>query len=396
MSEPAAIADAPERSRITPLVLLMLAALPLPIGSVVVAAATSNADQGELTDTADATSTPFYWWSSWHAPALFALVALTFYLARRAPRSTRAEALWFAPTLIAGAALPFVLMSQNVELGAGIWVFLLGLFALLWHELALLSRIDGTPRHLLVPGLFGIAVIYIWQIVVQGFDVPEVLLPTPGGIVDSFAQQLGVMWDDFAQTVLKSVIRGYIMGCGAGLLVAILADRIPFLARGLLPFGNLVSALPIVGIAPIMVMWFGFDWQSKAAVVVVMTFFPMLINTLAGLGASERIQLDLMRSYGANYWRTLFMLRLPNALPFIFNALKINSTLALIGAIVAEFFGTPVVGMGFRISTEVARMELGVVWATIVVAALTGSLAYGGLAVIERTVTAWHPSYRRR
>ncbi len=395
MSDPVADA-APERTRITPLVLLMLAGLPLPIGSVITAAATSSADQGELTDTADATSAPYYWWSSWHAPALFAIVALTFYLARRAPLSPRAEALWFAPTLIAGGILPFVLMSQNVELGAGIWAFLLGLIALLWHELALLSRIDGRSRHLLVPGLFGIAVIYLWQIVVQGFDVPEVLLPTPGGIANSFVQQLGVMWDDFAQTVLKSVIRGYVMGCGAGLLVAILADRIPFLARGLLPFGNLVSALPIVGIAPIMVMWFGFDWQSKAAVVVVMTFFPMLINTLAGLGASERIQLDLMRSYGANYWRTLFMLRLPNALPFIFNALKINSTLALIGAIVAEFFGTPVVGMGFRISTEVARMELGVVWATIVVAALTGSLAYGGLAVIERTVTAWHPSYRRR
>jgi len=236
----------------------------------------------------------------------------------------------------------------------------------------------------------------VWQVVVRGFDIPEVLLPAPTEIASVFGQQLTILWDDFAQTVLKSVIRGYLMGCAAGFAVAIMADRIPFLERGLLPFGNLVSALPIVGIAPIMVMWFGFDWQSKAAVVVVMTFFPMLINTLAGLGASERIQLDLMRSYGAGYWRTLVMLRLPNALPFIFNALKINSTLSLIGAIVAEFFGTPIVGMGFRISTEVARMDLGVVWATIVVAALTGSLAYGSLALIERSVTAWHPSYRRR
>ena len=381
----------------TPLVLLMLLALPLPLGAIVTAAAAAaGADQGEMTDDASSTSAPFYWWSGWHAPVLLAAVAASFYVARRVPRTRHVESLLLAVTLLAGAALPFVLIADGIQLGAGVWVFLVGLVALFWHELDLLSGREGFTRQLLVPSLFGLGIVYLWQIVVQGFDVPEVLLPPPSGIAIAFAHELGVMWDDFVQTVLKSVIRGYVLGCASGFAVAIIADRIPFLARGLLPFGNLVSALPIVGVAPIMVMWFGFDWQSKAAVVVVMTFFPMLINTLAGLASSERIQLDLMRSYGAGYWRTLAMLRLPNALPFIFNALKINSTLALIGAIVAEFFGTPIVGMGFRISTEVARMDLGVVWATIVVAALTGSLAYGGLALLERTVTAWHPSYRRR
>ncbi|MCK5921028.1 MAG: ABC transporter permease subunit, partial [Methylococcales bacterium] len=92
----------------------------------------------------------------------------------------------------------------------------------------------------------------------------------------------------------------------------------------------------------------------------------------------------------------LFSLRLPNALPFILNALKINSTLAMIGAIVAEFFGTPIVGMGFRISTEVGRMNIDMVWATIAVAALAGSLFYGLFAIMERVFTFWHPSMRRR
>jgi NitT/TauT family transport system permease protein len=163
-----------------------------------------------------------------------------------------------------------------------------------------------------------------------------------------------------------------------------------------LPLGNLMSALPIVGVAPIMVMWFGFDWPSKAAVAVIMTFFPMLTNTVAGLAAAERTDLELLRSYGAGYWQTLVKLRLPAALPFIFNALKINSTLALIGAIVAEFFGTPIVGMGFRISTEVGRMNVDMVWAEIVVAALAGSAFFGVIAVVERNFTFWHPSYRRR
>ena len=190
------------------------------------------------------------------------------------------------------------------------------------------------------------------------------------------------------------MIAGYAIGCLSGFLVAIIADRVPFLKRGLLPVGNLVSALPIIGMAPIMVMWFGFDWQSKAAVVVIMTFFPMLVNTVAGLAAADAMQKDLMRTYAADYWQTLVKLRLPAALPFIFNALKINSTLALIAAIVAEFFGTPIVGMGFRISTEVGRLAIDMVWAEIAVAALAGSVFYGVMALIERAVTFWHPSFR--
>ena len=106
-----------------------------------------------------------------------------------------------------------------------------------------------------------------------------------------------------------------------------------------------------------MVMWFGFDWQSKAAVVVIMTFFPMLVNAAAGLSSAGAMERDLMKTYAADYWQTLSKLRLPAALPFVFNALKINTTLAMIGAIVAEFFGTPTVGMGFRISTEVGHLS---------------------------------------
>ena len=178
-------------------------------------------------------------------------------------------------------------------------------------------------------------------------------------------------------------------------MIAVAIDRFPFLQRGLLPVGNFVAALPVIGMAPILVMWFGFDWQSKAAVVVVMVFFPMLVNTVQGLQATDSMQRDLMRTYGANYWATLFKLRLPAAMPFVFNGLKIGTTLALIGAIVAEFFGSPVRGMGFRISTSVGQLALDLVWAEIVVAAIAGSAFYGAMSLIERAVTFWHPSQRR-
>jgi NitT/TauT family transport system permease protein len=197
------------------------------------------------------------------------------------------------------------------------------------------------------------------------------------------------------QTFVKGALSGYAIGCGAAFLTAIAIDRSAFLQKGLLPVGNFIAALPIVGTAPILVMWFGFDWESKAAVVVVMVFFPMLVNTVAGLAEAAPMQRDLMRTYGAGYWATLLKLRLPAAMPFVFNGLKICTTLALIGAIVAEFFGSPTRGMGFRISTMVGQLALDMVWAEIVVAALAGSAFYGIVALVERQVTFWHPSLRK-
>jgi NitT/TauT family transport system permease protein len=249
---------------------------------------------------------------------------------------------------------------------------------------------------LLVPVCFGAFLLFLWEVLTVGLRVPMVLLPSPSAIAARLMSAAPVLFADFVQTFIRAVIPGWMIGCFAGFAVAVAADRVPFLARGLIPIGNFVSALPIIGIAPIMVMWFGFDWHSKAAVVVMMTFFPMLVNTIAGLSQSGRLERDLMRSYGASHWETLVKLKLPAALPFIFNALKINSTLALIGAIVAEFFGTPIVGMGFRISTEVGRMSLDMVWAEIAVAAVAGSALYGAIALLERGATFWHPSYRSR
>ncbi|PYE26596.1 NitT/TauT family transport system permease protein [Rhizobium sp. PP-CC-3A-592] len=256
------------------------------------------------------------------------------------------------------------------------------------------SKAAERMIRLVVPVLFGVSLLVLWEGFVRGFAVPAVLLPPPSMIWTRLISSLPTLWADFRQTFLKSVLTGYVAGCGLGFLVAIAIDRSPFLQKGLLPLGNFVSALPVVGIAPIMVMWFGFDWPSKVAVVVIMTFFPMLVNTVTGLAAASSMEKDLMQTYAASWFQTLVKLRLPAAWPFIFNALKINSTLALIGAIVAEFFGTPIVGMGFRISTEVGRMNVDMVWAEIGVAALAGSVFYGVVALVERVVTFWHPSVR--
>ena len=248
--------------------------------------------------------------------------------------------------------------------------------------------------RIVVPLLFGVTVLVLWEGVVRGLGVPGAILPPPSAIGLAVWRNADLLREDFVQTFLKGALTGWAIGSAAALLTAVAIDRSPFLQRGLLPIGNFVAALPVIGIAPILVMWFGFDWQSKAAVVVVMVFFPVLVNAMEGLRATQPMQRDLMRTYGARYGQALAKLRVPAAMPFIFNGLKIAATLALIGAIVAEFFGSPTRGMGFRISTEAGRLRLDMVWAEIAVAAAAGTAFYGLVALAERAVTFWHPAQR--
>lgn len=286
--------------------------------------------------------------------------------------------------VIVAAALLDWRLAVVLALWLGLWCVNAGL-----AESSVPSARNG------VPVIFGLTLLLLWEMAVGLFDVPLVILPAPTDIAAKIATTTDLLWQDFVQTFLLGALSGYALGCSAAVLIAILVDRSPFLQKGVLPVGNFMAALPIVGTAPIFVMWYGFGWQSKAAVVFTMVFFPMLVNTVAGLKETVSMQRDLMQTYAAGYWQTLFKLRLPAAMPFVFNGLKISSTLALIGAIVAEFFGSPIVGMGFRISTSVGQLALDMVWAEIAVAALAGSLFYGAVALVERWVTFWHPSQRR-
>ncbi|TBW36656.1 ABC transporter permease [Siculibacillus lacustris] len=349
--------------------------------------------------------TPKVTWSALPLPALLLAIAVVLG-AGVLPRLVDGFAVAVATLVTAATAVALLIAAHAPsvagEVGVGFVITLIALWLGSWALIERLTVWRPTSPALArladaaVPIVFGAFLFLFWEVITVGFGVPAVLLPPPSQIAVRFATSLPILGADFFQTVVRAAIPGWAIGSAAGILVALLADRVPFLGRGLIPLGDFVSALPLVGIAPIMVMWFGFDWQSKAAVVVLMTFFPALVNTVAGLAAAGRLERDLMHSYGASWGQTLVKLRLPAAGPHIFAALKLNSTFALIGALVAEFFGTPIVGMGFRISTEVGRMGLDMVWAEIAMAAITGSTLYSVLASIERRVTFWHPSNRGR
>ena len=314
--------------------------------------------------------------------------------------STGSNGLITAAVVLGSLALAFVflgssLASNETPKDVLFWSASAGLSFLAVWGIRRLAAIEGHAAFAsLTATVFGLWIVYFWQLLTVALDVPRVLLPAPWLIMQSLWDHVPTLTRDFFQTVVKAVVTGWVLGCSLGFGVALAIDRLPFLQRGLLPIASLTSTIPLVGVAPIAVMWFGFDWQSKAAVVVLMTFFPMLVSTLAGLQASNRLERELMHSYAANYWRTLWSLRLPSAVPFLFSALKVNATLALIGAIVAEFFGSPTSGLGFRISTEATRMNMPLVWAAVVVSAVTGSLVYAILVAWERRIAFWHPSIR--
>ncbi len=337
------------------------------------------------------------WWPKTGAmPSALVLGALVAGLALvlLAPRGRRgrvlvALGLWNA-LLVAGLGL------MGGQSSPAFWLAVVAVWLGAW---ALVERIAAArdPRLALLPPLvFGLTILWLWETAVLALGVPRVILPAPSQIGARLLAEVPTLAIDLMQTFGRGALSGFAIGCGAAFVFALVVDRYAPLRRGLLPVGNFLAALPIIGTAPIFVMWFGFDWPSKAAVVVAMVFFPMLVNTVQGLASTDRMQRDLMQTYSASWWQTLAYLRLPAAMPFVFNGLKICATLALIGAIVAEFFGSPTFGMGFRISTEVGRLQLDMVWAEIAVAALLGSLFYGFWALVERRVTFWHPSQRGR
>ena len=287
-------------------------------------------------------------------------------------------------------------VETGVHFASAPWLLLLAFLAAAGSFSALARLAVSTGRHigLILPALFAIVVLILWEIVARGVPIPMVLLPAPSAIGAAMASQWQDLSLDFMQTVVYSALPGFVLGSFLGLAVAIAVDRSPFLQDGMLPLSNFASVVPIVGVAPIAIMWFGFGWQSKVAIVVLMTFFPTFVNTIAGLKQAETVEVELLMCYAATYWQTLRKLRLPTTLPLLFSALKVNASLSLIGAVVGEFFGTPAHGLGFRISAEIGRMAVDHVWAAIAITAAVGTAAYGGLALAERATIFWHPSQR--
>jgi NitT/TauT family transport system permease protein len=244
----------------------------------------------------------------------------------------------------------------------------------------------------LPPLIVFVWVIALWEVLVRAFNIPRFLLPAPSVIIAAFFNTFSAIVESGAYTI-RSAVLGFILGCGMGILVSLATARWTTMREGLMPVAIAINSVPIIAFAPIMNNWFGStNPLSKIMIVALITFFPMMINMVRGLTLVEPAKLELMRSYATRPWEVLTKVRIPNALPYMFNAFKVCSTLALIGAIVGEYFGGPRESLGVYILQEAQLFRFDNAWAAIIIAALLGIAFYLVIITVERIAIPWHAS----
>jgi NitT/TauT family transport system permease protein len=240
--------------------------------------------------------------------------------------------------------------------------------------------------------------ILIWELTVRGLRLQAFILPAPSAIVEALIQNWsGGRWplSQAARSTLFEAVLGLAIGTLAGTAAAFFTARFASLRDTLLPVAIAANAVPIIALAPLMNNWFGvLNPLSKAMIAALLVFFPIMINVTRGLSQVEPAAVELMRSYAASEWTVLRKLRLPNALPYFLTALKVGTTLSLIGAIVGEYFGGSSEVLGRVIVQSASSLRFDVTWAAILLGALTGIVFYLAIVALERLLIPWHASLR--
>jgi len=235
--------------------------------------------------------------------------------------------------------------------------------------------------------------IVLWELVIRAANVSQFILPRPSGILDALRENwVGTRFPLFVSAVqtLKEALGGLLIGTVAGVLVAFAIARWVTARNVLLPVAIAVNAIPLIALAPLINAWFGLlNEMSKMVMAAVLVVFPVMANVTRGLVQVEPGALELMRSYAASEWTILRKVRVPNALPFFFTAMKIATTLALIGAVVGEYYGGQNKVLGRIIVESAAGLRFETTWAAIVLVAIAGISLYVIAVLAERVVIPW-------
>ena len=260
-----------------------------------------------------------------------------------------------------------------------------------WRRLPIYAR---AVRRNFASLLVAIIFLVLWEVLINILNIQQFLLPRPtviaGKFIENYPRLVSVGWNSF-----QNAFWGFIIGCGLGIFTGLISARFTGFSKALLPLAIAANSVPIIAFAPIMNTWFGaLNPASKMAIVAILTYFPATISTIKGLTSVDNTSLELMRSYAASQWEIFRKLRLPTALPFIFSALKVATTLSMIGAIVSEYFGGSTQGLGYSIREDAALGKYSETWSAIIIASVLGILFYVLVSAVERAVMPWHVSFR--
>jgi NitT/TauT family transport system permease protein len=291
---------------------------------------------------------------------------------------------------------PVALLEQAILLPTVLEYLALIAIVILWQPWTRLAVYRRGLRKQGAAIVVGILALVIWEVLIDVLRIQQFLLPKPSVIGATFAANyprlVSAGWMTF-----QNAFWGFFIGCGLGILTGAVSARFVSFSKALLPVAIAINAIPIIALAPIFNNWFGtLNPASKIAIVAVMTYFPAMISTVRGLTSVDALSLELMRSYAAREMEIFRKLRIPSSLPFIFSALKVCTTLAMIGAIVSEYFGGSTAGLGFRIRDDSALFKYPEAWSAIFIAALYGIIFYVVVSAVERALLSWHVSFRER
>jgi NitT/TauT family transport system permease protein len=225
--------------------------------------------------------------------------------------------------------------------------------------------------------------------------VERFLLPRFSDVMRTFWDDRDTLWSAGWFT-FKEALGGFALGCSLAFALALVLARWKPVGRALMPYAIAANAIPIIAFAPITNAWFGIlsPW-SKIVIAAVLCFFPVLVNALRGLTSVPPESIELMRSYAAGQTAVFRRVRIPTSLPFLFTALKVASVLAMIGAVVGDYFGGSTKALGIQIQSSVTLAQYEFAWAAILVASILGIAFYSVIAFVERLALNWHPSIRR-
>ena len=244
------------------------------------------------------------------------------------------------------------------------------------------------------PIIAGVVILAVWEAALAISSPDGFVLPPPSDIISSLFDNWSEIWAASRNTGFV-IVTGLIVGVIFGVVAALLVTRFRTANEVITPLAVAVNAIPIIALAPIFNAWFGLlSPRSNQAIVVILVFFPVFINTSKGLTLVERAQIELMESYAATEWRITREVRIPNALPFFFTALKLSTSLAVIAAIVAEYFGGRQDALGPIITQSAGLTRYDDAWAAVLAGTLIGTVLYLVVVALERAVMPWHSSIR--
>jgi NitT/TauT family transport system permease protein len=246
--------------------------------------------------------------------------------------------------------------------------------------------LDAAPSLVL-----GIILVALWEAAIHVFKIEVFVVPAPSAIAMSLARNAALL----AQATLvtaQEVLVGFVLSALVGAVLALLIVRFSLLGRALYPIIVLFQTVPKVALAPIFILWFGYDLSPKVVLIVVIAFFPVTLDMLAGLQSVDPGLISLMRSVGAKDNDILFRVRIPNALPHLMAGMKIAITLSVIGAIVGEFAGASA-GLGYMIQFASTQLDTPLVFAALIVISVVGVVFYYLIELLERAVTPWAPKF---